>query len=237
MRGPLSPYQSFGSPEIAVTQQRNYIARVYGWMTVGLVFTALAALYTVSQDYLILAIVRNSTLLWGLLIGEVALVFILSAAISKLSPAIATAMFLLYAALNGVTLSVILLVYTAESIGVVFLITAGMFGVMSAYGYLTKRDLSSLGNLLFMGLIGILLASVVNIFLQAEVVYWAITYIGILVFVGLTAYDTQKIKRMMAATADGTEANYKTAIIGALQLYLDFVNLFLMLLRVLGKRR
>jgi FtsH-binding integral membrane protein len=237
MNNPLSPYQSFGNPEAVVAQQRTYLVRVYGWMTVGLVFTALAAIYTLSQDYLIKAILTNSWLFFSLIIGELALVLVLNGALSRLSPPIATAMFLLYATLNGVTLSFILLIYTAASVGETFLITAGMFGVMSAYGYFTKRDLTSLGNILMMALVGVILASVFNIFFNVAAIYWIVTFLGIAVFVGLVAYDTQKIKRIMGATADGTEANYKAAIIGALILYLDFVNLFLLLLRLFGKRR
>lgn len=237
MNNPLSPYQSFGNPEAVVAQQRTYLVRVYGWMTVGLVFTALAAIYTLSQDYLLNAIITNSALRWGLLIGELGMVFVLGGAVSKLSPPVATALFLLYATLNGVTLSFIILLYTASSVGTTFLITAGMFGVMSAYGYFTKRDLTSLGNILMMALVGVILASVFNIFFNVAAIYWIVTFVGIAVFVGLVAYDTQKIKRIMGATTDGTEANYKAAIIGALMLYLDFVNLFLLLLRLFGKRR
>ena len=165
------------------------------------------------------------------------MVVVLSAAIGRLSPPIATTLFLVYAALNGVTLSFLALLYTESSIAVTFAITASTFGAMSAYGYLTKRDLTSLGNLLVMLLLGFILASVVNLFFAVPAIYWITTFAGIAIFVGLTAYDTQKIKKIMAATADGSAANYKAAIIGALMLYLDFVNLFLLLLRLFGRRR
>jgi FtsH-binding integral membrane protein len=237
MNNSSTPYQSFGSPEAVVTQQRVYMARVYGWMTVGLAFTALAAAYTLSQDYLIAALVRNSALWMGLVIVELGMVLVLSAAVNRLSPPIATALFLVYAALNGVTLSFVVLLYTSSSIAETFLITAGTFGLMSIYGYVTKRDLTSLGNLLFMLLLGMILASVVNIFLNVAAIYWITTYVGVAIFVGLVAYDTQRIKRMMTATVDGSEAQYKGAILGALALYLDFVNLFLLLLRIFGRRR
>jgi hypothetical protein len=167
------------------------------------------------------------------LIGELALVFILSGAINKLSEAVATMLFVAYSALNGVTLSLLALVYTASSIASTFVITAGMFGAMSIYGYVTKRDLTSWGSFLFMGLIGIIIASVVNIFVASSAVSWVVSGIGVIVFTGLTAYDTWKIK---ALAAEGTTGR-KPAILGALTLYLDFINLFLMLLRFTGNRR
>jgi len=167
------------------------------------------------------------------MIGELALVFILSGAINRLSGTVATLLFLGYSALNGLTLSVIFIVYTADSIASTFAVTAAMFGAMSIYGYLTKKDLTSWGSFLFMGLIGIVIASLVNIFLQSSAVSWVVSGIGVLVFTGLTAYDTWKIKAMAAAGEEGR----KPAILGALTLYLDFINLFLMLLRFMGGRR
>jgi FtsH-binding integral membrane protein len=142
-----------------------------------------------------------------------------------------------YSALTGLTLSVIFLVYTAESLATTFFVTAGTFGLMSAYGYVTKRDLTGLGSFLMMGLIGMVLASVVNMFFNNSTVYWITTYIGILIFVGLTAYDTQKIKQMSALGLEGGEMEQKGAIMGALRLYLDFINLFLLLLRLMGNRK
>jgi hypothetical protein len=149
----------------------------------------------------------------------------------------ATGTFMLYAGLTGVTFSSIFLVYTASSITSAFMTTAGTFGAMSVYGYTTKKDLTSWGSFLFMGLVGIIIASVVNIFLQSPAMYWLTTYAGVLIFVGLTAYDTQKIKNMNIIGNEGTEEDTKEAIMGALTLYLDFINLFLMLLRIMGDRR
>ncbi len=230
-------YQSFGNPEIAIARQNTFIARVYGWMTLGLVITALASFYTLSQPALLSAVLTNPVFFFGLIIGELVLVLVISAGMSRLSPAVASALFMFYAALNGVTLSFVLLIYTGESVAQTFFITAATFGVMSAIGYFTKRDLTSLGNLLLMALIGFLIASVVNIFLASPAIYWITTFFGIIIFVGLIAYDTQKIKRMSSMTADGTAVNKNSAILGALRLYLDFVNLFLLLLRLFGRRR
>ena len=167
------------------------------------------------------------------MLGELALVFTLSGAINRLSEFNATAIFIAYSALNGVTLSILALVYTASSITSTFVTTAGMFGAMSLYGYMTKKDLSSWGSFLFMGLIGVVIASVVNIFVSSSSVSWVISAIGVIVFTGLTAYDTWKIKAMAAQGVEGR----KPAILGALTLYLDFINLFLMLLRFGGDRR
>jgi FtsH-binding integral membrane protein len=165
-------------------------------------------------------------------------VFVISGMVNRLSGSTATGLFMLYSALTGLTLSSILLVYTGASIASTFVVTAGMFGAMSFYGYTTKRDLSGFGSMLFMGLIGIVLASLVNIWLKSPALTWAITYIGVVVFVGLTAYDTQKLKNMgEQLNADDKDGFRKYAIVGALTLYLDFINLFLMLLRILGNRR
>jgi len=180
-----------------------------------------------------MGIVGNKLVFYGLMIGELILVFTLSAAIGRLSTGVATVLFLGYSALNGLTLSVVFLVYTADSIASTFAVTAAMFGAMSLYGYVTRRDLTSWGSFFFMGLIGILIASVVNIFLKSNAVSWVVSAIGVIVFTGLTAYDTWKIKALAAAGAEGR----KPAILGALTLYLDFINLFLMLLRLMGGRR
>ena len=202
-------------------------------MGAGLALTALLALMTVSSPALLNAVIGNRLVFYGLMLGELGLVFVLSGAIDRLSATTATLLFMGYSALNGVTLSVVFLVYTADSIASTFVITAGMFGAMSAYGYLTRRDLTSWGSFLFMGLIGVVIASLVNIFLHSSAVSWIVSAIGVIVFTGLTAYDTQKIKAMAATGAEGR----KPAILGALTLYLDFINLFLMLLRLLGNRR
>ena len=217
----------------AIVRQNALLRQVYAWMGAGLAITAFMALITLSSPAILNAIVGNRILFFGLLIGELALVFTLSGAISRLSEPVATILFVAYSALNGVTLSVVALVYTANSIASTFVITAGMFGAMSIYGHMTKRDLTSWGSFLFMGLIGIVIASIVNIFVASSAVSWIISGIGVIVFTGLTAYDTWKIKEMAAQGAGGR----KPAILGALTLYLDFINLFLMLLRFTGNRR
>jgi FtsH-binding integral membrane protein len=216
-----------------IVKQNALIRQVYAWMGVGLTITAFMALVTLSSPEMLQAITGNRLLFFGLMIGELALVFTLSGAINRLSATTATLLFVAYSALNGVTLSIVALVYTANSITSTFVTTAGMFGAMSVYGYMTKRDLTSWGNFLFMGLIGVVIASVVNIFVGNSAVSWVISGIGVIVFTGLTAYDTWKIKAM---AAQGTEGR-KPAILGALTLYLDFINLFLMLLRFTGNRR
>jgi FtsH-binding integral membrane protein len=216
-----------------VIAQNALIRQVYAWMGGGLLVTALMAMATISSPALFNAIVGNRIVFYGLLLGELGLVIAISRAINKISAPVASFLFLLYAALNGVTMSVIFAIYTAESITSTFVITAATFGAMSAYGYFTKRDLTRWGSFLFMGLIGVVIASVVNIFVGSSAVSWIISVVGVIVFTGLTAYDTWKIKAMAAAGAEGR----KPAILGALTLYLDFINLFIMLLRLLGNRR
>lgn len=221
------------SQEQILVAQNTLIRQVYAWMGAGLALTALLALVTVSSPALLKTVVGNRLLFYGLILGELGLVFVLSGAIERLSATTATLLFLGYSALNGVTLSIIFLVYTADSIASTFVITAGMFGAMSAYGYLTRSDLTSWGSFLFMGLIGVVIASLVNIFLHSDALSWIVSAIGVIVFTGLTAYDTWKIKALAAQGASGR----KPAILGALTLYLDFINLFLMLLRFVGDRR
>ena len=213
--------------------QNTLIRQVYAWMGGGLLVTALMAMVTLSSPVILNAVFGNRMVFYGLIIGELGLVFAISGAINKLSAAMASLLFVLYAALNGITMSVIFAVYTSESVASTFVITAGTFGSMSAFGYMTKRDLTGWGSFLFMGLIGVVIASLVNIFTQSSAVSWIISAVGVIVFTGLTAYDTQKIKAMAANGAEGR----KPAILGALTLYLDFINLFLMLLRLLGNRR
>ena len=217
--------------------QAAFMSKVYTWMSGGLAITGLIAMWVASIEGIGLMIQENMMLFYGLFIGEILLVGYLIARINKMSAQTAALIFTGYAALNGLTLSVVFLIYTSASIGTTFFVTAGTFGVMSAYGYYTKKDLTSWGNLLFMALIGFIIASVVNFFMQSEMLYWLITYAGVLIFVGLTAYDTQKIKRMSTANELGSEGETKTAIVGALMLYLDFINLLLLLLRVMGDRK
>jgi FtsH-binding integral membrane protein len=217
--------------------QRGFITRVYGWMTFGLFVTAAAALMTWITPGVQALIFSTPLVFGGLLIGELALVIGLSAAINRLNPAVASLLFIGYAGLNGVTLSVIMLIYTASSIAVTFGIAACTFGIMTLFGYTTHRDLTKLGSLLIMALLGLILASVVNLFIANTAIYWITTYVGVLIFTGLIAYDTQKLKNMSLVVSANGEAAQKASIVGALALYLDFINLFLMLLRIFGRRK
>jgi FtsH-binding integral membrane protein len=223
-----------------------FLAKVFNWMAIGLGLTGLIAFLTINSQTALQMLftvqdgyAKPNMLLYGLLIGELGLVFYLSARIQKISAQAATGIFLGYSALNGVTLSTILLYYTASSVAATFFVTAGMFGAMAVYGFVTKKDLTSWGSFLFMGLIGIIIAMVVNIFLASPMISWVISGIGVIIFTGLTAYDVQQITRMgEQGIMDGGEAAIrKGAIMGALKLYLDFINLFLMLLRFMGDRR
>ena len=215
-----------------------YMAQVYGWMTCGLLLTAVVAWYAANTPAVLNFIFSSQITFIGLIIVQLGLVFVISGMVNRLSGSMATSLFMLYSALTGLTISSIFIMYTSSSIASTFLIAAGMFGAMSFYGYTTKRDLSGMGSMLFMGLIGIVLASIVNIWLKSTALMWAVTYIGVLVFVGLTAYDTQKLKNMGSQLDANDKDNFrKYSIVGALTLYLDFINLFLMLLRIFGNRR
>lgn len=210
--------------------------KVYLWMTLALVITAVTAYGVATSPNLMMAIYTNKAIMWGLILGELALVIGITSAIRRLSLTTATLLFILFSVINGAMLSSIFAVYSSMLITKVFLITAGTFGVMALYGYTTKRDLSSIGRLLFMGLIGIIIATVVNVFfVKSPGMDLIISYIGVLIFVGLTAWDTQKIKQMLAMHTDVDESAQKTALLGALTLYLDFINLFLYLLRIFGR--
>ena len=231
----------FVSTDRAQTQVivNEFIRSVYNWMAIGLGLTGFIAFYVSNSPSIIKLIYGNQVLFFGLIIGELALVFYLSARVQKIQASTATALFILYAGLNGVTLSFIFLIYTSSSITSTFFICATTFVACSIYGMVTKRDLTSLGGFMAMGLIGIIIASVVNMFIRSSGMSLIISYIGVFVFVGLTAYDTQKLKRMAVTQPAGLEAGVvrKGAIMGALALYLDFINLFLMLLRILGSRK
>ena len=221
--------------QVSVTT--SFVNRVYGWMSGGLVISGVIAYLIGTDPNMTQKLIENPGLVWGAFIGEFVLVLILSAGIKKMSSAVATGCYVLFAALTGVTLSLIFLRYSMASIATTFFVTSLTFGVMSVYGYVTKRDLTSIGNLCFMALIGLIIASVVNIFIGSSLLYWGVTYVGILIFVGLTAYDTQKIKEMSIALGSelsASETGKKYAIMGALALYLDFINLFLLLLRIFG---
>ncbi len=219
------------------TVEADFMQKVYLWMTFALTLTGFVAYRTTQSEFLLELIFSSSFGLIGLILVELALVFWIMSGIQRMSSNMAIGLFLLYSVLNGMTLSVLLIAYTGASVASTFFITAGMFGAMSIYGYTTKQDLSSWGNLLFMALFGLILASVVNIFLQSSELYWLISYIGVLVFVGLTAYDTQKIKQLAAQVIVESEVGRKVAILGALTLYLDFINMFIFMLRILGNRR
>ena len=210
--------------------------KVYVWMTLALALTGFTAYGVATSPGIITALYSNSVLLWGLVIAEFAIVFGVSAAINRLSLTTATLLFVLYSVINGALFSSIFLVYTMSSIASVFFITAGTFGVMALIGYTTKKDLSSMGKILFMALIGIIIATIVNIFLKSSGLETIVSYLGVLIFVGLTAYDTQKIKNMLLMAPDASEASQKIALLGALNLYLDFINLFIYLLRIFGRR-
>ncbi len=210
--------------------------KVYVWMSLALVITGFTAYGVATTPGLMMAIATNKIIFWGLIIAELGLVFAISGAINKLSLMSATLLFVLYSVINGATLSFIFAIYTMSSIASVFFITAGTFAVMALIGYTTKTDLTSMGKILFMALIGIIIATVVNIFLKSSGLQMIISYIGVLIFVGLTAYDSQKIKQMLLMAPDAGEGAQKLALLGALTLYLDFINLFIYLLRIFGRR-
>jgi FtsH-binding integral membrane protein len=217
----------------------EFVRSVYNWMCIGLALTGFLAYYVSTSPELMRLIFGNPILFFGLIIGELAMVFAISGWVERMSPAVATGLFVGYSALNGVTLSVIFLAYTQASIFSTFFVCSATFACCSVYGWTTKKDLTSWGGFLTMGLIGIIIASVVNMFIRSNAMTMILSYIGVIVFVGLTAYDTQKIKNLaltQPVDADGSVVR-RLAIVGALTLYLDFINLFLMLLRILGSRR
>jgi hypothetical protein len=215
----------------------RFLSRVYGWMGAGLLVTALVAGITVTSPAVLQFVFGTRFVFFGLIIGELALVAWLSGLIGKMSASTAAIVFLAYSALNGLTLSVVFLAYTKESIASTFVVSAATFGAMSLYGATTKRTLDGLGSFCFMGLVGVIIAGVVNIFLRSDMVGIVVSCVGVIVFVGLTAYDTARLKRMAAAVEIDSEEGRRGAIVGALALYLDFINLFLMLLRLFGRRR
>jgi|TARA_B110000914_G_scaffold216724_1_gene222017 hypothetical protein len=225
------------SVDATAAEQQRFMVRVYNWMTAGLGITGFMAFYISNSPAMMNIIFGNPIMPIALIITQIGLVFWLATRVMQMSASKATGVFMLYAGLTGITFSAIFMAYTTASIFSTFLVTAGTFGAMSLYGYTTKKDLTSWGSFLFMGLIGIIIASLVNMFMQSSMMHMIITYAGVLIFVGLTAYDTQKIKEMNILGNEGTEEDTKEAIRGALTLYLDFINLFLMLLRLMGDRR
>jgi uncharacterized protein len=228
--------KSLSQKDIALEQSR-FISKVFGWMSVALLITTLTSLWVAQSPELVSMIFGQRFVFFGLIIGEVLLVGYISSRIQHLSATTATLLFVGYAALNGVTISFIFLVYNLGSIVSTFLVTTLTFGIMSVYGYFTKTDLTKMGNLLGMALIGLVVGTIVNIFWANSTLYWICTYAGVVIFIGLTAYDTQKIKEMNIIGNEGTDEDRKEAILGALTLYLDFINLFLFLLRIMGNRR
>jgi len=217
----------------------GFVRSVYNWMCIGLALTGFIAYYVSGNQAIQSLVFGNKMIFFGLIIAELALVFSLAGMVNRMSAGTATALFVLYSALNGVTLSFIFLVYTQTSIFSTFLICSGTFLACSFYGWTTKRDLTSFGGFLVMGLIGIIIATLVNMFIRSSALSMGISYIGVFIFVGLTAYDTQKLKNMALTQPEGLEGGVvrKGAILGALSLYLDFINLFLMLLRIFGQGR
>ncbi len=220
----------------AFVQVNSFIRGVYNWMAIGLLLTAVMAIYVSTNQTLLQLIFGSKIIFFGLIAAELGMVFYLSSRVQKMSAFTATSLFVMYSILNGVTLSVIFLAYTASSIASTFLVCALTFAACSIYGMITKRDLTSLGGFMMMGLFGIIIATVINIFIRSSAMAMIISYVGVLVFVGLTAYDTQKLKQMaltMPVNADGSMVR-KATIMGALTLYLDFINLFIMLMHIFG---
>ena len=246
-RNYATPSTGYRADQVAIDAGlRAYMIRVYNYMAAGVALTGVVAYLTFSAAVVQTAAglqltsfgqaIFQSPLLWILVLAPLALVFVLSFGINRLQPAAALGLFFVYAGLLGVSLASIFLVYTGASVTRVFFVSAAAFGALSLYGYTTQRDLTGVGSFMFMGLIGIIIASLVNIFLKSSGLDWAISIIGVIVFAGLTAYDTQSIKEMCSPMDDGTVGGRK-AVMGALRLYLDFINLFLMLLRLMGDRR
>lgn len=225
----------FTSPYPVADQIATFLRAVYGWMCAGLAITAVTAMLVASSPALVTTLAGNRLFFWVLVIAQLGLVFALSARVQTLAPSTAAFMFIVYSALTGVTFSFILLAFTGESIATTFLVTAGMFGALAAYGTVAKRSLQGMGQFLFMGVIGVVLASLVNIFVRSDGLQFVISFIGVIVFTGLTAYDAQRLKAMALAMPSGKSGSY--AIVGALALYLDFINLFMFLLRFTGNRR
>jgi len=226
---------SYVPADIRDVRVTAFLSRVYGWMFLGLLLTAGTAVGVASSPSLIETLILNRGLFWIMIFAQLGVVVFLSVRVQKMAPATAAILFLLYSALVGVTSSTIFMIYTGASIMSAFVIAAGMFGTMAVFGSLTKRSLAGVGQFMFMGLVGLILASIVNIFLFSDMLNFVISVVGVLVFTGLTAWDAQRLKHMAVALPDGRVGSY--AIVGALSLYLDFINLFFFILRLLGGRR
>ena len=227
-----SSYVPAGARDERVTA---FLSKVYGWMFLGLLITAGVAFAVASSPALIETLILNRLLFWILLLAPIGLVWFLAAKVDSIAPTTAAILFVVYAAMVGITSSVVLLIYTGASIVSAFVITSGMFGAMAVFGTFTKKSLAGVGQFMFMGLIGLIIASIVNIFLMNDVMSFVISIIGVIVFTGLTAYDAQRMKEMAVALPEGKVGSY--AVVGALSLYLDFINLFFFILRLFGGRR
>jgi FtsH-binding integral membrane protein len=226
---------SYISADVRDVRVTAFLSKVYGWMFLGLLITAGTALAVASSETLIETFLGNRILFWILLLGQLGLVFYLSARVERIAPTTAAGLFMLYSAMVGITTSVIFLIYTSASIVSAFMIAGTMFGAMAVFGTLTKRSLAGVGQFMFMGLIGLIIASIVNIFWLNSALYFVISVVGVIVFTGLTAWDAQRLKQMAVSLPDGRVGSY--AVVGALSLYLDFINLFFFILRLMGGRR
>ena len=231
----MTPDTAFSRPYAAEERVTAFLRAVYGWMALGLAVTAMVALFVASSPQIVYAIAGNRGLLWGLMLAQLGVVVWLSARAEKMAPATASLLFLGYSALTGVTMSFVLLAFTGESVATTFMVTAGTFGALAIYGTVTRRSLAGWGQFLFMGLIGVVIASFVGMFWHNDGFQFVLSFIGVIVFTGLTAYDAQRLKAMALALPSGQSGSY--AVVGALSLYLDFINLFMMLLRLTGNRR
>lgn len=221
---------------VSAEMERSFMTRTFLWMVLGLLTTAVVSVVVSQSETLQTLIFGNPLIFWGLLIAPLLMVVFLSVAINRVSPIVATLVFLAYAALLGLSLSPIILLYTTESVASTFVVTAGLFGILAIVGMTTKVDLTAIGTLAFIGLIGIILMSVVNIFLQSSTLYWVVSVAGVIIFVALIARDSQRLKRMASQVDVNSDQGARASIMGALQLYLDFINLFLFLLRFMGRR-
>ena len=231
----MTPERPFSTSLPVEERVTAFLRSVYGWMCGGLAITAFTASVIAASPAFVYAVATNRLLFWGLMIAQLGIVFVLSARVDRLAASTAGLLFVAYSALTGITISFVLLAYTGESVATTFLVTAGMFGAMAAYGTTTQRSLAGFGQFLFMGLIGVVLASIVGIFWHSDALQFVISFVGVIVFTGLAAYDAQRLKAMALSLTTGQTGSY--AIVGALALYLDFINLFLFLLRFTGSRR
>jgi FtsH-binding integral membrane protein len=233
----MADYASAEYRSPADVRVKSFVQQVYGWMAAALSVTGFVALAVSRSDTLLQLIFGNTIVFFGLIIGELVLVMVLARRVHTMTASAATLAFIGYSVLNGLTLSVVFIAYSQATVARAFFVAAGLFLVMTVYGFFTRKDLTRVGNILVMALFGFIIASVVNIFLRSEAFYWIVTYAGVVIFTGLIAYDSQRIRDLALAGVDGDENERRFAIMGALRLYLDFVNLFLLLLRIFGRRR